>query len=164
MTTPFSPAFPFGNSPRWLYRTTANVLRLTETLGADGGLAMTWNQVTDIVDSYLNIPGQLSCRIDLLFTRPGKDQPQAAVAGRAPDRVGVMFFDPTTDDAGVPTVRAGDRIQCIAGPVYGTFEIRVIPEPAQDYVGSHHLEVQVVEVSQALAPPTATPFPGNAAQ
>jgi hypothetical protein len=164
MTTPFQPAVPLGNSPRWLYRTTANVLRQRQTLGSDGGLAITWATVGIQVDPYVATPGQLLCRIDFIFTRPGKDQPAAVVAGRAPDRVAVCFFDPMLDTNGLPTVRPGDRLQCIAGPVQGTFEIRVIPEAAQDYVGVHHIEVQVVEVSQALASPSQTTFPGSAAQ
>ena len=163
MTTPYQPYAQAASSPRWMYRTTANVLRLSDALDTDGVMAMTWSVVPDIVDPYLDTPGQLLCRLDLMHVRPGKDQPAAIVACGAPDRVGVLFYDPVTDDSGVPLVRAGDRIQCIAGPVFGTFEIRVIPDVAQDYVGAHHVEVQVVEVSQALAAPTPTPFPGNSA-
>lgn len=161
MTTPYIPRVPWGNSPRNLYRTVANVLRLTETLGSDGGLTLDYAVIPDIPDPILNIPGQILCRIDLQFLRPGKDQPPPVVAGRAPDRVGVVFYDSFTDDSGVPYVRAGDYLQCVAGPIFGTFEIRYIPEVAQDYVGAHHVETQVVEVSQALAPPTVTPFPGS---
>lgn len=161
MTTPYQPLNAGSSSPRWLYRTTANVLRLVSSLGTDGGLTLTWGAVDAIVDPYLDAPGQLLCRLDLTFVRPGKDQPPAIVAGRAPDRVGVLFFDMLTDDSGTPTVRAGDRIQCIAGPIFGTFEIRNIPDVAQDYIGAHHVETQVIEVSQALAPPTPTPFPGE---
>jgi hypothetical protein len=50
----------------------------------------------------------------------------------------------------------------VAGPVFGTFEMRVIPDVAQDYVGAHHVEVQVIEVSQSLQPGSPTPFPGSA--
>lgn len=161
MTTPYQPLNNGASSPRWLYRTTANVLRVAATVDANGGISMVYNQLTDILDPYLNVPGQLLCRLDLNFVRPGKDQPPAVVAGRAPDRVGVLFYDILTDDSGVPYIRAGDRIQCIAGPIFGTFEIRTIPDVAQDYTGAHHCEVQVVEVSQALTPPTPTPFPGE---
>jgi len=161
VTIPYQPLNNGATSPRWLYRTTANVLRLTPTLGEDGGMAIAWNVVDTMVDPYLDTPGQLLCKLDLLFVRPGKDQPPSIAAGRAPDRVGVLFYDILTDDSGVPAVRAGDRIQCIAGPIFGTFEIRAIPDVAQDYVGANHCEVQVVEVSQALAPPTPTPFPGE---
>lgn len=160
MTTPYQPYASGAGSPRWLYRTTANVLRLDEALDTDGAMTMSWATVPDIVDPYLDTPGQLLCRLDLQFIRPGKDQPPAIVAGRAPDRVGVLFYDPLTDDSGVPLVRAGDRIQCISGPIFGTFEIRNIPDVAQDYTGAHHIEVQVVEVSQALTAPTPTPLPG----
>ena len=32
----------------------------------------------------------------------------------------------------------------------GTFEIRVIPDEAQDFAKTHHLEVQVIETNQNL--------------
>jgi hypothetical protein len=66
------------------------------------------------------------------------------VAGRAPDRVGLMFFDATQE------VRAGQRIHCLDGPVQGTFELRVMPDPAAGYSLAHHMEVQIVEVSQNM--------------
>jgi hypothetical protein len=37
----------------------------------------------------------------------------------------------------------------------------VIPEVAQDFTGAHHVEIQVIEVSQALQPGSITPFPGS---
>lgn len=163
MTTPYSPLNQLGKSPRWLYRSVAQVVRLVPTLQSDGTMSLAWNPLTAVVDPYLDTPGQLLCRLDLTFVRPGKDQPPAVVAGRAPDRVGVLYYDPITDDSGVPLIKAGDRVAMVSGPIFGTFEIRVIPDVAQDYTGAHHVEVQVVEVSQALAPPSPTPFPGGTA-
>lgn len=75
----------------------------------------------------------------------------AIVAGRAPDRMGTMFFDRGCD------VRAGDRIKCLTGPIEGTFEIRAIPDVAQGFSVLHHYEVQVVEVARSLT----DVFPGT---
>jgi hypothetical protein len=122
-------------------------------------MAFTWDPVTSVVDHGLDVPGMLQCRLDLTFLRPGKDQPAPVVAGRAPDRVGVCYFDPAPDANGASLVRAGDRLQCVQGPIYGTFEIRLIPDVAQSLIGAHHIEVQIVEVSQMLKPGTSpTPF------
>jgi hypothetical protein len=144
------------------YTSTCQVLRLDPTLGAGGGMTFSWDPVATIVDPIFNQPGLLKCRLDLTFLRPGKDQPAPIVAGRAPDRAGVCFFDLATDVNGVPLVVAGDRLQAVAGPIFGTFEIRLIPDVAQDLTGAHHVEVQVVEVSQMLKPGSPQPFPGTA--
>lgn len=106
----------------------------------------TWQKLDSIVDPYLGEPGELMCRIDLGFQRPGKDQPMPVVAGRAPDRLGVMVFDPTTE------ILSGDRFRCIAGPIQGTFEIRTMPDVAAAYALAHHMEVQIVEVAQNFRP------------
>jgi len=94
----------------------------------------------DVVPGLESVP----VRLDLNFLRPGKDQPAAPEAGRAPDRVGVMFASMGTD------IKAGDRVSAVAGPVDGTFEIRVIPDVATDYGSGHHVEVQIVEVAQVF--------------
>jgi len=148
---------------RGLYRSVAQVLRLQPVLQAGGGMSVAWAPVTDILDPYLATPGMLACRLDLLFTRPGKDAPMPMVAGRAPDRVGVMFCDLPADINGLPLVKAGDRFQLVSGPIAGTFELRQAPELAQDYIGAAHAEFQVTEVSQALQPGSYTPFPGGSA-
>jgi hypothetical protein len=101
-------------------------------------------------DTLLGVASELMCRLDLNFVRPGKDQPMPVVAGRAPDRMGVAFFDYTD------VVKAGDRIVCLSGPVVGTFEIRAIPDPAIGYTSAHHVEVQIIEVAQK----TTGRFPG----
>ena len=145
-----------------MYRSTAQVMRLQPTLTAGGGMSVSWSAVTDILDAYIGTPGMIACRLDLQFTRPGKDAPMPLVAGRAPDRMGVLFFDMPADASGLPLVKAGDRFQLVSGPVTGTFELRQVPEIAQDYVGGSHCEVQAVEVSQALQPGSYQPFPGGA--
>lgn len=138
------------------------MLRLTPQLQAGGGMSVTWQPVTDILDPYIGTPGLISCRLDLQFTRPGKDAPMPLVAGRAPDRTGVMFCDMPADASGLPLLKAGDRFVMVSGPVYGTFEVRQVPEIAQDYIGAAHAEFQVIETSQALQPGGYTPFPGGA--
>lgn len=141
------------------YSSVCQVLRLNPAFNSGGGMSLAWDKVATVVDHYLNEPGLLQCRLDLTFLRPGKDQPAPVVAGRAPDRVGVCFFDPAPDADGASLVRAGDRLQCVSGPISGTFEIRLIPDVAQALTGAHHIEVQVIEVSQMLKPGTTpTPF------
>lgn len=131
---------------RHLYNCRAEVFRLNVDV-VDGLATQTWQKLDDIVDPYLGVPGELMCRVDWIFQRPGKDQLAPLVAGRAPDRVGVMFLDPTTE------IRAGDRFHALLGPVQGNWEIRVMPDPAQAYgMLAHHLEVQVIEVAQNFRP------------
>lgn len=84
------------------------------------------------------------CRLDLNFVRPGKDQLPALEAGRAPDRVGVLFC------ASEVALKAGDRVVTTKGPVTGTFEIRAIPDQAVAYASANHIEVQIIEVNQNL--------------
>jgi hypothetical protein len=161
VTTPYQ-GYAFGQNPaRMFYTSTCQVLRLNPVLGAGGGMTTSWNALSTVVDPVLGAAGLLKCRLDLLFVRPGKDQPAPLVAGRAPDRYGVCYFDLATDANGIPLVLAGDRLKCVAGPIFGTFEIRPIPDVAQDMIGAHHIEVQVTEVSQQLKPGSPTPFPGS---
>jgi hypothetical protein len=158
MPQPYQPFAP-GQGTRMFYSSVCQVLRLSTALDSGGGMTLAWNQVDTVVDHYLNEPGLLQCRLDLTFLRPGKDQPAPVVAGRAPDRVGVCFFDPVPDAEGASMVRAGDRLHCVSGPISGTFDIRLIPDVAQALTGAHHIEVQVIEVSQMLKPGTTpTPF------
>jgi hypothetical protein len=164
MTTPqpYASFAPGQAGMRMFYTSLCQVLRLDPALGSGGAMTLAWDQVETIVDPVLNQPGLLACRLDLTFLRPGKDQPAPIVAGRAPDRVGVCYFDLAADAERVPLVKAGDRLLCTAGPIFGTFEIRLIPDVAQDMIGAHHVEVQVVEVSQMLKPGSIQPFPGSA--
>jgi len=161
VTTPDVPFAP-QSTARGLYRSVAQVIRLQPTLQPGGGMVVSWSPVTDILDPYIGTPGLLACRVDLQFTRPGKDAPMPLVAGRAPDRVGVMFCDMPADASGLPLLKAGDRFVMTSGPVAGTFQVNQVPEIAQDYIGAAHAEFQVVEVSQALQPGSYTPFPGGA--
>jgi hypothetical protein len=144
------------------YTSVCQVLRLDPSLGATGGLTFAWPAVEAVVDPVLDQPGLLQCRLDLTFLRPGKDQPAPIVAGRAPDRTGVCYFGLAHDSNGAPLVKAGDRLLCKSGPIFGTFEIRLIPDVAQDMIGAHHIETQIVEVSQMLKPGSPTPYPGSA--
>lgn len=113
---------------------------------SNGAPQQTWQKLDTIVDPYLGVPGEMMCRIDLGFQRPGKDMPMPVVAGRAPDRLGVMAFDPTNE------IVSGDRFRCIAGPIQGTFEIRAMPDVAAGYALAHHMEVQIIEVAQNFQP------------
>lgn len=127
---------------RHLYATRAEVLRIDGDL-VSGSAIVSWNKISTVVDPYVGRPGELLCRLDLGFIRQGIDQPMPLVAGRAPDRTGLMFFDYHND------VRAGDRVRCITGPVQGTFEIRAIPDVAQGFSAGHHMEVQIFEVAKS---------------
>lgn len=136
-------------SIRHLYISRAEVLRLTTRL-VKGSMTNDWLKLSEIIDPKLGVEGELMCRLDLNFIRPGKDQPSPIVAGRAQDRVGLLFCDYT------PNLLAGDRIRMVGGPISGTFEIRSTPDGAIDFSRVHHFEVQVTEVS-----PAAVRFPGT---
>ena len=123
-----------------LFASAVRIERLSLT-AHDGVATMDWTTV----------PGGefVKCRLDLNFLRPGKDIAPAPVAGKAPDRIGLMFCSQYAP------IEAGDRIVTIpneAGetPVSGTFEIRVIPDVVVGYSSSHHLEIQILETNQAL--------------
>lgn len=160
MATPYIP-YVANQGLRMFYTSICQVMRNDPQMDPSGGMLLGWTAVTAILDPIIDQPGLLQCRLDLTFVRPGKDQPAPIVAGRAPDRVGVCYFDLANDSSGAPLVRAGDRLECVSGPIFGTFEIRVIPDVAQDLIGAHHIEVQVCEVSQMLQPGSPTPFPGS---
>lgn len=161
MTQPYVPTPAGVPSPLYhLYNSQAQVVRLQPTFLDTGAMGVSWAPISDLVDPYLAIPGQLRCRLDLSFIRPGKDAPAPRVAGRAPDRVGLLFCDAAYDTSGRLFIKAGDRLTMLAGPIAGTFQFQQVPEPAQDMIGGHHLECQVVEVAQALEPTGLRPFPG----
>ncbi len=106
--------------------------------------------IPDWVDQT-GVLAAVRCRLDLNFVRPGKDALPAYEAGVAANRIGVMFCS-----AAVPLL-AGDRIVTVSGPVSGTFEIKAIPDIAQDYSSGHHIEVQIVETAQTLSGRTTFP-------
>jgi hypothetical protein len=136
-------------SIRHLYISRAEVYRLKMTF-VKGAARNEWVKLSEVVDTRLNIPGELMCRLDLNFVRPGKDQPSPLVAGRAIDRTGVLFCDAT------PHLLAGDRLKLVGGPISGTFELKATPDGAIDFSAVHHFEVQVSEIS-----PSAARFPGS---
>lgn len=105
----------------------------------DGTAISTWNPVAGME--------KVKCRLDLNFIRPGKDILPAPVAGKVPDRIGILFAS-----VGTP-LKPGQRVVAVPNkfgkmPIKGTFEIRVVPDEAIDYSDAHHIEVQVVEVAQ----------------
>jgi hypothetical protein len=159
---PYQPPVPGPSALRALYSSVVQVTRLTPSFNNQGGMGLTWQAISAVPDVILNQAGLMACRLDIGFLRPGKDQPAPLVAGRPPDRVGVCYYDPVSDAAGQPVVLAGDRLVCVSGPVIGTWELRNIPDPAVGFASTHHIEVQVIEVSQALAAGSITPFPGSA--
>ena len=157
---PYQPFVPGASPLRAFYQSMVQVYRLKMKV-ANGTPTLTWNQVNAVIDPYVDIPGQMMCRLDLNFVRRN-DMPMPLVAGRAPDRVGTVFYDCAIDpDTGAPYVLAGDRLYCIAGPIMGTFEIRTIPTAAVGISGVHHVETQIYEVSQSIAKGSQTPFPGS---
>jgi hypothetical protein len=109
----------------------------------DGARVQTWQKSTQSFDPVC-APGEMKCRLDLTFLRVGKDAPAPMVAGRTPDRTGVMYCTYT------PALQAGQIIKVISGPHTGaSFMLKMRPDEAQDGVGTHHIEVQVFEVNQA---------------
>jgi hypothetical protein len=146
---------------RALLPSVAELTRLTPTVTAQGIGSLAWNPVAAMLDPVLGVSGRFACRLDLQFVRRGVDQPMPVVAGRAPDRVGVLFMVPPPNITGLPLILAGDRVTMVSGPVFGSFDIRVVPDVAQDMLGAHHIEVQVVEVAQSLQPGSMSPFPGS---
>lgn len=127
---------------RHLFRSIVEILESTTDI-IDGARVQTWQKSTASFDSSLSA-GEMRCRLDLTFLRPGKDAPAPIVAGRTPDRVGVMFCSLT------PQLKGGQIIRVISGPYTGSsFLLKMRPDEAQDYQGSHHIEVQVSEVAQA---------------
>src|SRR6188768_2142122 len=135
-------------SIRHLYISRAEIFRLKMTF-VKGAARNDWAKLDEIVDVRHGVPGEMMCRLDLNFVRPGKDQPSPLVAGRAIDRVGVLFCDAT------PNLLAGDRLKFVGGPITGTFELKATPDGAIDLSNVHHFEVQVSEIS-----PSAARFPG----
>lgn len=134
---------------RHLYASTVRVEELKRTV-VDGVQGMHWVQAK-VGDQYADFAlTRLACRIDMGFLRPGKDIAPAPEAGKAPDRIGVMFCDPW-----VP-IRAGYRFVTIPNddgeePVKGVFDLRVNPDGAVGYKSVHHLEMQIIESVQNLS-------------
>lgn len=131
-----------------LFNSAVRVERL-QLVVTDGIPAMQYVQATDPDPALNDMLQFLKCRLDMNFVREGKDAIPAPVAGRAPDRVGVLFT------YAYAPLKAGDRLVAIPNeqgrtPVDGTFEIRTIPDKAIDYSDAHHIEVQIIETGQEL--------------
>lgn len=127
---------------RHLFASTAEILEATTTI-VEGARVQSWQKSSAIFDPTLPA-GEMKCRLDLIFLRPGKDAPAPIVAGRSPDRTGVLFCSNT------PSLQGGQIIKIISGPYTGAmFLLKMRPDEAQAYSGSHHIEVQVHEVNQA---------------
>ena len=141
-----------------LFNSVVRVERL-QLVTTDGVAEMDWAQATDPDPNAAEMLKYLECRLDMNFLRPGKHILPAPEAGKAPDRIGIMFTYPYAP------IKAGDRIVAIPNregktPVKGTFEIRVMPDEAIDFSDQHHIEVQIIESNQNLSKdnwPTETP-------
>lgn len=141
-----------------LFNSVVRVERL-QLVTTDGVAEVDWAQATDPDPNAAEMLKYLECRLDMNFLRPGKDILPAPEAGKAPDRIGIMFTYPYAP------IKAGDRIVAIPNregktPVKGTFEIRVMPDEAIDFSDQHHIEVQIIESNQNLSKdnwPTETP-------
>lgn len=136
---------------RHLFPSVVEVLEAT-TQVVDGARVQTWNKANQSFDRTLPY-GQMKCRLDLIFLRPGKDAPAPVVAGRTPDRTGVLFCSNT------PALKGGHIVRVIKGPHLGSsFLIKPRPDEAQGFSAAHHIEVQVTEVAQAaIAFPSGAP-------
>lgn len=124
-------------SYRTMLKHKCNILELTE-MAANGLVGLQWS----IIDGGSNV----RCYIDLNFLRRGKDPMLlwTPEAGRASDRVGVLFVDPKAK------IKTGHRVEIVKGP-HGVFSV----EGAIDEVWTprklHHLEVGVQEVGRPIA-------------
>jgi hypothetical protein len=127
---------------RHLFNTRVEILEaVTEVV--DGARMQTWQKSTAQFDN-MAASGEMWCRLDLIFLRPGKDQPAPVVAGRTPDRTGILYCSYT------PALKSGQIIKCLEGPDTGaSFLLKMRPDGAQGFSRVHHIEVQVFEVAQA---------------
>lgn len=127
---------------RHLFKSTVEIIESVTDI-IDGARVQTWAKSSAKFDPELG-NGLMKCRLDLIFLRVGKDAPAPIVAGRSPDRTGVMYCSYT------PNLQSGQIIKVISGPHTGSsFLLKMRPDEAQDYNGTHHIEVQVFEVNQA---------------
>ena len=128
------------------YSSLVEVLRYKSGTSLKGAPSFVWEIPNIVFDQDWGVPGQMLCNIDLQWVRPGSMTPPAYESGVAIPRIGTLFFDLTY--TGEILLKAGDKIKTISGPVVGTFDIRVIPEPAKDIIGVvDHAEAQIVETS-----------------
>ena len=127
---------------RHLFNTQVEILESVTDI-VDGARVQTWQKSTANFDPSCG-PGEMRCRLDLIFLRVGKDAPAPIVAGRTPDRTGVMYCSYT------PALQGGQVMKVISGPYTGSsFLLKLRPDVAQNFSRAHHIEVQVFEVNQA---------------
>ena len=138
------------SSMRHLFVTRVSVTRVYQDIFRGGAPVYNYKKLDSMLDYYLDVPGEMMCRLDLNWVRPGVKQPQATEAAVAPSRFGTLFFDPF-EGSDNDFISAGDRITCLSGPVSGTFELRVVPRPALGLYDVHHMEVEVEEVNKNLS-------------
>lgn len=120
---------------RGMLKQRCKILRLQETQ-IDGLVQMTWSTVTG--------GDNVRCFLDLNYIRKGKDPIWTPEAGRATDRTGVLFLEPTAP------LKSGDRIEVLKGPK-GVFSIEGAVDQSWTPNKNHHLEVGVQEVGNPLA-------------
>jgi len=127
---------------RHLFSSTVEILVATTSI-VEGARVQAWEKSTAVFDPTC-APGEMKCRLDLIFLRPGKDAPAPIVAGRSPDRTGVLLCSNT------PSLQGGQIVKVISGAHLGAmFLLKMRPDEAQGFSGSHHIEVQIHEVNQA---------------
>lgn len=133
---------------RGSYSSVVKIRRLGGGMGpgrVNGAAQYNWVESDDLIDVYWGVPGQMQCRLDVQYVSPGIGAPMPAEVATVIPRSGTVYYD-------IPDsplyVRAGDHLVAIDGPFKGsTFEIRVIPQPAQDFLGATHMEAQMVEIA-----------------
>lgn len=103
----------------------------------DGILTASWRDVEGLEE--------VPIRLEVGFFRPGKDFPLPPQAGRTPDRVATYWVDSDID------LRPGDHIQCVSGPVTGTWQIRTAPDLVTSMSKLNHKEGQAIELIPAIA-------------
>jgi hypothetical protein len=127
---------------RHLFKSTVEILESITTV-VDGARVQAWHKSSDNFDPTCGA-GEMKCRLDLIFLRPGKDAPAPVVAGRSPDRTGILYCSYT------PSLQGGQIIRVIDGPfTSSSFLLKMRPDEAQDFNGTHHIEVQIFETNQA---------------
>lgn len=126
---------------RHLFKSTVEILEAVTDV-VDGARVQSWAKSTANFDPSCG-PGEMKCRLDLIFLRVGKDAPAPIVAGRTPDRTGVMYCSYT------PNLQSGHIMRVVSGPFTGAyFLLKLRPDEAQGFGSTHHIEVQIFEVNQ----------------
>lgn len=93
------------------------------------------------ITSYQKINDRpVPCRLDLQFSRQGKDSLWMGTAARTEDRMGVMFFNLNAP------IKVGVRVVMLKGPE-GSFQLKGSIDEAMGFKKPSHLEVGVMEVS-----------------